>query len=208
MYKVFFNDHSLVFSGKSQNLLKDNNYQIIEIEEISEFEARFPNGSFMKLVDNLHVVTQQPDQLWHQFRKNRHQIPAAGGVVVNEKDELLFIKRFGRWDLPKGKIEQGESIEQAAIREVEEESGLTNLKLKKQLPSSFHLYHSSYLAPEDNLVLKETSWFEMQYLGGQVPRPQQEEHIEEVKWFTKDKLGEVLASTYKNLEELLNHYLS
>ncbi len=207
MYKVFFNDHSLTFCEKSKSLLKNNNAQIVEIEDFSEFEKRFPNCIFMELPENLIVVCNQPKLIWNEFCKKRVQIPAAGGLVRNENKEILFIKRLGRWDLPKGKIENGETIRQAAIREVEEECGLSQLEIVRKLNSTFHLYHSPYIKTGDDIVLKETSWFEMRYLGQEIPVPQIEEDILEVRWIKEADLKCVYQSTYNNLLELLKSYL-
>ncbi|MGQ8337668.1 NUDIX domain-containing protein [Sunxiuqinia sp. A32] len=207
MYKVFFNDHILSFSGRNEILPKHNNIQVIEIESFGEFELRYPNQGFMKLVDNLIVVCSKPDVLWEEFRASLNQIPAAGGIVTNLHSEILFIKRFGKWDLPKGKIETGEQVIEAAVREVEEECGLTGMRISKKLPSTYHLYFTPFIKDDNNLVLKETSWFEMLYAKNEMPVPQTSEGIEEVRWFKRDDLREVFALTYNNLAELIQSYL-
>ena len=208
MYKVFFNDHSLTFCSKSKTLLKDNKCQVVDIENFREFENMFSNSGFMELSDSLVVVSDDPTKMWEDFRASMHEIVAAGGVVINSKADILFINRFGRWDLPKGKVEKGEGIEHAALREVEEECGLSDLRILRQLPSKFHLYYSPYLKAPDNLVLKETYWFEMIYDGTEIPTPQTEEDIVEVRWFAKNDLNKVLLSSYPNLVELIEDYLA
>ncbi len=208
MYKVFFNDHVLCFCDKNKISPKNNKLQVVEIEGIVDFFNQFPENSFMELSDNLCVVCSDLENAWKGFREEANEIPAAGGILTNSESELLFIKRFGRWDLPKGKIEEGETIEQAAARELEEECGLNNVRIVKSLPSTYHLYFSPYLKPGNNLVLKETFWFEMIYDGNEKPTPQISEGIEEVKWFSKNKLEKIYKSTYKNLVELLDNYLA
>ncbi len=208
MYKVFFNDNVLCFYHKNKTSLKNNKTQVAGIECHSDSERLFSKYSFMELTENLDVVCSDPEKIWKSFCEKLTKIPAAGGLLNNSKSEILFISRFGRWDLPKGKIEDGESIEQAAIREVEEECGLRNVKIKKQLNSTFHLYFSPYINSDDNLVLKETFWFEMVYNGNEEPTPQTSEHIEKVRWFAKNDLKEVYDTTYNNLIELLDNYLA
>jgi 8-oxo-dGTP pyrophosphatase MutT (NUDIX family) len=120
---------------------------------------------------------------------------------------LLFIKRLGVWDLPKGKIEKKETPELAAIREVEEECGLSDLKIIGPLDSTFHIYRSPYLSFPKNLVLKETKWFFMSYSGGESPVPQVEEDIEEVAWFAPEDLEQVYSNTYLSLRDFLGKML-
>jgi 8-oxo-dGTP pyrophosphatase MutT (NUDIX family) len=131
------------------------------------------------------------------------EIPASGGLVKNDSGLFLFIRRFGVWDLPKGKIEKKESPENAAIREVGEECGLSELKIIKQLDSTYHIYRSPYLKYPDNLVLKETKWFLMSYAGSEIPIPEMEEDIEEVRWFSPTEFDQVLTNTYSSLRDLL-----
>lgn len=208
MYKVFFNDSTIqVGSGikKSSNnniasVVDSVSYEIVN-QMISEIESGELACGF---------VIQNPDfkQIWEQFRSHFKAIPAAGGLVRNKEGLLLFIKRLGVWDLPKGKIEKKESPEKAAIREVEEECGLTTLKIVRPLDSTFHIYRSPYLPFPNNLVLKETKWFLMDYSEDEIPVPQVEEDIEEVGWFAVSELEEVWKNTYPSLRELLEKSLS
>ena len=131
------------------------------------------------------------------------RIEAAGGIVRNEKQEYLFIKRLGVWDLPKGKLHKKENNEHGALREVNEETGLTNLTISKQLPSTFHIY-TDWNGRE---ILKETFWFEMVCSGHQNLVPQLEEDITEVKWFSIADLNTPFQNTYASLRNLLESYL-
>ncbi len=125
-------------------------------------------------------------------------VEAAGGLVINSKKEQLFIHRFGRWDLPKGKIEKNETHEEAAIREVQEETGLLDVSILKELPSTFHIFDY-----KGKKVLKRTYWFMMNYSGNSIPKPQTEEEIVEVRWFNTDNLAEVMSNTYASLKLFL-----
>ena len=131
------------------------------------------------------------------------RIEAAGGIVRNQKKEYLFIKRLGVWDLPKGKLHKGEPVQDGALREVTEETGLTNLAIAKQLPSTNHIYTDR----KGREILKETYWFEMMSYEDQLLVPQLEEDITEVKWFTAGELDIPLQNTYASLRQLLESYL-
>ena len=108
-------------------------------------------------------------------------IEAAGGFIERDK-RFLFIHRLGKWDLPKGKLEKKETIENAAIRECEEECAIKNLKIVKQLASTFHIYPF-----KTGYVLKQTYWFYMKTNYAEKLKPQTEENIDEVKWFSENK---------------------
>ena len=98
--------------------------------------------------------------------------------------------------------------DQAAIREVEEECGISGLTIISQLPATYHLYRSPYIDNENNWVLKETSWFEMSYSGHDILIPQTEEQIEEVRWVSNGERAMVYQNTYGNLKDLIDCYLS
>jgi 8-oxo-dGTP pyrophosphatase MutT (NUDIX family) len=207
MYKVFFNDSTIQVCSKINKSSNNNIATCVDSVSYNFVNQMISDIESGKLT--FEYVIQNPDlkQIWEQFRSHFNAIPAAGGLVKNDAGSLLFIKRMGVWDLPKGKIEKKETPEHAAIREVEEECGLTNLQLIKPLESTFHIYRSPYLSFPDNLVLKETKWFLMTYSGVEIPVPQLEEDIEEVRWFAESELDEVRANTYPSLRELLEKTL-
>ena len=130
-------------------------------------------------------------------------IVAAGGLVSNDSGELLLIYRRGFWDLPKGKLDEGESIEACAVREVEEETGLTNIQLGKLVGVTYHEYFDKWIKHD---VVKETHWFAMHVNGTQKLVPQQEEDIEDIKWVASDDMGTYLQHTYKNIADIINRY--
>jgi 8-oxo-dGTP pyrophosphatase MutT (NUDIX family) len=109
----------------------------------------------------------------------------------------LFIKRFGKWDLPKGKIEAGESPGQAALREVLEECGI-RATLYQALPSTYHIY-----TLDGTRILKRTWWFSMGYSGEPATVPQREEGITEAIWLVPSRFDMVLDNTYRSLAALL-----
>jgi ADP-ribose pyrophosphatase YjhB (NUDIX family) len=125
-------------------------------------------------------------------------IEAAGGLVMNENDEYLFIFRNGKWDLPKGKVEREERIREAAIREVEEECGIKVSKLNNKICKTYHTYLS-----RGDVVLKKTHWFEMKCKGQNKLKPQKEEGITDVRWFNKGHIEPITANTFPSIMDVL-----
>ncbi len=204
MYKVFFNDSTFQIGVESKKSSKNNITQTVDCENhgfvsglINEIEKSGKAINFL-------LQNNETELLWECFKSQFVEIPAAGGLVKNSDGSLLFIKRLGLWDLPKGKIDKGETPEIAAIREVEEECNVKGLKIIRQLDSTFHIYRSPFLKFPDNLVLKETKWFLMSCDNDQTLIPQSEENIEEVRWFAVNELDTVLENTYLSLKEFLS----
>lgn len=132
---------------------------------------------------------------------DRKTIIAAGGLVYNEKDELLMIFRRGKWDLPKGKLDEGESIEDCAVREVMEETGLTTVVRGDLIGITCHQYFDQWLKEE---VIKETHWYRMQAPGQQQLVPQKEEDIEIIQWVNRTALRDYLENSYDNIVEIVS----
>lgn len=129
------------------------------------------------------------------------KIIAAGGLVMNDKKELLMIFRRGKWDLPKGKLDSAETIEACAVREVKEETGLKHVELKKFIGKTIHEYDDEHIHRD---VIKETHWFEMIAPGDQQLIPQTEEGIEQIEWLDEKQVKEKLNNSYKNIIEIIN----
>ena len=202
MYKVFINDKPLILSSSPDFNFPDGIPEVkVEITDRKSLKQAF--GQLVERDFNfsgaLFYNKQGADQLLDDFISSFPLIEAAGGVVVNSEKERLFIYRFGKWDLPKGKIESGESIEEAAVREVEEETGISHPAIINGLPSSFHMY-----IHKGKWVLKRNHWFAMRYKGNEPLVPQQEEGITSVEWRGVDKMNEVFANTYLSLHDLLH----
>lgn len=126
------------------------------------------------------------------------KICAAGGIVYNDKGEILWMFRRGKWDLPKGKVDEGESTEECAVREVEEETGLHQIQLGKLLGITYHKYTMNNVNYE-----KETYWYKMNVSGSQVLIPQAEEGIVELKWVAQSELDDYLKNTYENIRQIV-----
>lgn len=125
-------------------------------------------------------------------------IIAAGGVVMNEHNEVLLIFRRGCWDLPKGKLDEGETVAECALREVKEETALEHITQGAFIADTFHQYEE-----KGQPVTKQTSWYLMQGSSKETPVPQTEEDIAEIRWVPTQQLSPYLANTYPNIIEIL-----
>ena len=131
------------------------------------------------------------------------KIIAGGGVVVNEKNQVLFIYRRKKWDLPKGKLDPGEDIKACAIREVMEETGIRDLTIGNLIIVTTHSYEENGMNMQ-----KETHWFEMKAstVDNSTLTPQLEEDIEKIEWVSPENLEEYLSETYTNIQQVLNSW--
>jgi 8-oxo-dGTP pyrophosphatase MutT (NUDIX family) len=205
MYKVFFNDRKITLSSELPEESKISGSQCFELNHL-DFLPEIVNYFLMSNNSNEYLVFKNIGDLWSQFKSCFQCIRAAGGMV-RKGDEFLFIFRRDKWDLPKGKIEKGETARHAALREVEEECGISKMKITKELLTTWHIYQSSYPGSKNKWILKETSWFEMDYKGTQDLKPQTEEDITEIGWLGLKKFDKILKNTYPNLEQIIRLYL-
>jgi 8-oxo-dGTP pyrophosphatase MutT (NUDIX family) len=197
MYKVFVNEKKLLLSKQSENLEKTIGYENATTLEIAL--DLLENTS----VKELNVFGENIDGIWEEFRKLFRIIEAAGGVVNNPDGDILFIRRLGKWDLPKGKMEKGESREESAVREIEEETGLSDVELVRFINTTFHIY----VERNGDKVLKCTHWFEMNFSGEDTSKPQIEEGITEVAWKNTSQIEhEVFPSTFKNIKLIIKEF--
>jgi ADP-ribose pyrophosphatase YjhB (NUDIX family) len=197
--KIFLNEKYIeLLKSKPGNLMPDE--QVIEYTSFKQLKKAFQvfeeDDHQMKLVfwSEKEDISLKRD-FFHLFKR----VDAAGGLVKNEKEEMLFIFRLGKWDLPKGKLTENETLEKAAIREVKEETGLLELRITGSLPSTFHIY-----TRKGKQILKQTYWFEMEAKSAQSLIPQTEEDISEVRWVGKEDLKAVLSNTYGSIRELVS----
>ncbi|HSO89034.1 MAG TPA: NUDIX domain-containing protein [Draconibacterium sp.] len=205
MYEVFWNDRKIVITHPGNIPIIKATVRFEQINSPDEVKDWFLDFTRSKNVSAVfsHPI---PEEFWKDiFVPAFKPVPAAGGIVIRD-EKLLFILRNGKWDLPKGKIDAGESAEEAALREVAEECGIKGHHIIKKLPSTFHIYQSPYSDSFGQWILKETHWFEMNYTGTKNGSPQTIENISEIRWFAKNELEEVLANTYENLKSVISIY--
>ncbi|AUC86672.1 NUDIX hydrolase [Polaribacter sp. ALD11] len=196
MYKVFVNDTPIILTSSQ---IKENNYPVYILKNsiTEEIVHKLKN----KKIKGVNLYTPDLEKGWQDFLKTFHIVSAAGGLVLNTKKDILFIYRSKKWDLPKGRIEIGESIEETAIREVEEECGIYDLKLIKPLLTTYHVYF------QEGMKLKETYWFLMTSDYDEELVPQLEEGITKVLFKNKEEVVKALKNSYKNIELVYDSYL-
>jgi 8-oxo-dGTP pyrophosphatase MutT (NUDIX family) len=143
------------------------------------------------------IIDDKPAKILEAFRKKFKFIQAAGGFV-HDKQQVLFIFRKGKWDLPKGKLDEGESLEVCAVREVEEETGLQNINLEKPIMLTYHSY-----TEKQKTILKETHWFLMTADSALPLSPQAEEGIEKCIWTDVLDMNSYLVETYPLVKDVV-----
>ena len=144
--------------------------------------------------NGIYLFCNDLEECWREFQSKFKVQKAAGGKVYNLNNDVLFIYRFGKWDLPKGKLEKGESIKECAIREVEEECGITNLSIENPLETTYHIFER-----KGNIILKITYWFLMNTSYTGELTPQIEEGIEQVLFKNSSETSDALKNSYENI---------
>ena len=192
MYKVFVNDCPIILTDNNNisTIYKKVTYKSNEIKLII-------TNLFENKLNGICFVCSDLEAAWKQFKACFKIEKAAGGKVFNLKNQVLFIYRFDKWDLPKGKLEKGESIEDCAIREVEEECGITNLTVIKPIETTYHIFEKN-----NKTILKITYWFLMNTDFSGVLIPQTKEEIEKAVFKNETETTNALQNTYENIKLL------
>lgn len=134
------------------------------------------------------------EELLHNIKQHFTVLVAGGGLITNAAGEILLMFRRGKWDLPKGKQDEGESLETCAVREVAEETGLHSIQLEHKITETFHYYPM-----KKQKVLKHTYWYKMKFTGTELTVPQIEEDIMDIQWIRPENLGKYLSYSYQNI---------
>jgi ADP-ribose pyrophosphatase YjhB (NUDIX family) len=199
MYKVFNQSQQIFFTSNKEEINKDAGKSIIyqnnnDLLVLDPFET-------LQQTSDIALLSSKPVKAFHAAFKNFKKIDACGGLIV-KGEELLMIKRLGKWDLPKGKLEKNESLKECAIRECQEECGIGELIIKKELPSTYHIYQHP---KKDKVVLKRSYWYLMETIGESDLSPQEEEGIEWVGFVPFAEIAEKMNNSYKNIELCLKN---
>lgn len=195
MYKVFVNELPLILTNK---LSETANVEYFLLNEKAIQEAI--DALRKNKLEKAYIYHPNHEEILKKFTKKIPLVVAAGGVVTNKKGKVLFIYRNDKWDLPKGKLDKGETIEECAIREVEEETGVKKLKIENFLQTTYHVFKRNGV-----YKLKEVHWFAMKtsYDGKLIG--QKNEGIEKVKWKGPKKIKMALENSYANIKILFGH---
>lgn len=196
-FTVFYRSNFVTFVNSEQKIpdfARDKKYFFRTDDNLSEiFSEYLSDGAEISLV----VMCKCPLTKVLRYLLNTFEFrKAAGGVVCNPEDERLMIFRFGKWDLPKGHVEKGETIRYAAVREVQEETGLVKLEIGNPIAKTYHIYYM-----DGRWILKQTAWYDM-ITFSTVLTPQTEEGIEKAVWVTREQMYKNLATSYSSLSYL------
>ena len=192
MYKVFVNDKPLFLTN---HISKETDFQLFLLESI-DIEQLIVK-IFQNKINKAYLYHPDESLIMKTLKAKIPVCKAGGGLVYNKNREVLFIFRNGKWDLPKGGIEKGEGIEDTAMREVEEETGVNGLSISHKLQKTYHVFRRN-----SKYKLKITHWFEMESDFDGTPQGQLEEGIEKVAWLNPEQIKEALKNSYENIKLL------
>ena len=195
MYKVFVNERLLILTDK---IVKpgDGEYFMMNEDQVQEAVKALRKGKLPKA----YIYHPNREEILNKFTMYIPKVVAAGGVVTNKAGKVLFIYRNDKWDIPKGVCKKKEKLKDCAIREVEEETGVQNLKIENFLRTTYHIFKRN-----GKLRLKEVHWYAMttDYEGELVG--EESEGIEKVKWKGPKKIRKALENSYLNIRILFKH---
>lgn len=199
MYSIFFNNRCIHICEKGSSALSLPDVHIYQPKIDEPWEDLPVSFECMLHVKHLVIPVEDPEGCFMRVCGAFDVMPAAGGLVQNDQGDLLMIYRFDRWDLPKGKQEEGETSQETALREVAEETGVQGLVFLSPLPcaKTYHAYRY-----EGVLTLKETTWFRFITSSNAPLVPQTEEGIERVAWITPSALEACLSTTYASIRQI------
>ena len=192
MYKVFVNESPMILTNKLAET-EDHKYFPLNESAIQEAIAALSK----KKLDKVYIYHPNHEEILNKFSKTIPIVVAAGGVVTNKEGKVLFIYRNEKWDLPKGKIDKGETIEAAALREVMEETGVKGLEIENFLRVTYHIFKRN-----GKNKLKEVHWFAMKTDYDGPLLGQLEEGIEKVRWKGPENIKKALQNSYTNIKIL------
>lgn len=202
--KIYFDDKPVYLCDEIDQQLNEilHHPDAVFIDELSNAAIKSLLHEIIKPEFHAGVVWDKDlGKLKKAFFKHFTAIEAAGGIVQNEKKQLLFIYRLGKWDLPKGKMEKGEKADECALREVEEETGVSKLNLKNRVGETYHTYNAF-----GKHFIKTTYWYFITCSSKQVLNPQTEEDITEIKWINTKDIQEPMSNTYASIKDILTTF--
>ncbi|WP_282136845.1 NUDIX hydrolase [Seonamhaeicola maritimus] len=193
MLKVFVGDKPIILTTKVEQEINFKNY-LLDTVNIGKVIKELNSSK----LSEVRLIHNNEDKLLSKFLKKLPNVIAGGGKVYNDKGEVLFIYRNDKWDLPKGKAERKETIEETSIREVEEETGVEGLEITKPLEITYHIFKRN-----GRHRIKITYWFEMKTTFSGKLYPQIKEGITKVEWLSKKQAIKALKNSYANIRALV-----
>ena len=194
MYKVFYNQKSLHFTTVLSNNSKTTPLFFIKYASANSIIKALKD----RVVTEVYLYHSNVKKIEKHFFKTFPSVEAAGGLVKHQDGRYLFIYRNNKWDLPKGKIEKNETLIKAAKREVSEETGVTDLEIKRPLPITYHIYNAN-----GKFKVKKTYWYLMKSKFNGSLIPQFEENIKMAVWKGINEIPKLMENAYENIKIVL-----
>lgn len=194
MYKIYINQNVLVIS-QLDNFSQEVLHNVANNSESAVLTIS--KEEIINITGQKNIICANPTAVFNQLKQQFTLINAAGGIVKNSQSEYLFIFRRGKWDLPKGKLDDGEDFETAAIREVQEECGITHIELGDLYHLSYHIYEEN-----NDWILKQTNWYLMKSEEKNLI-PQLSEGITQTAWLPTSQFEKVRENTYASIDEII-----
>lgn len=193
MYKVFVGDKPIVLTTVVEEETNFKNY-FLKTVDVDKVIKKLNTTKLQEV----RIIHKNAEKILKKFLKKLPNVVAGGGKVYNDKNDILFIYRNDKWDLPKGKVEGTESIEKTALREVMEETGVAGLEIVKPLETTYHIFKRN-----GKNKIKVTYWFEMKTSFSGVLYAQEEEGISKVAWLNAEEVSVALENSYANIKILI-----
>lgn len=199
MYSVFIYDKTIYFS---KNYKQPAENALVQVKNFIPGDIMM--ADFQEFLDNtsarsmIFTTQNSVHKIFRSFRESFTCINAAGGVVENPQGHFLMIFKYNKWDFPKGKVDTGETIHEAAVREVTEETGIRHPVITGKLPVVYHMYLS-----EQGWILKKTYWFRMNVSGVNRPIPETQEGIQQARWLAQEDVKDIYDKTYLSLQPIV-----
>ncbi|MES2704240.1 MAG: NUDIX domain-containing protein [Bacteroidota bacterium] len=199
--KVYYNDKPIVLTTDAEGYISSNagaeHYQLFSGAVLKNFTQAVQQLDKPGMKGVI-IEDATEEALREQLHIMYQPIDAGGGLVYNEQNEVLLIYRRGKWDLPKGKLDEGEQIDACALREVTEETGLDDISLGDKVCDTYHIYSQN-----GEELLKHTVWYKMSGSASQKLKPQKEENIMEARWVKEQDLAPLMAKSYEAIREVM-----
>lgn len=199
--KIYYNNKPLILTNDGKEYIRTHGMAQGYQYYIGAFSRHFRLAiEHLDKPRSLGVIIEDisPQSLQKELYDIYEPIDAGGGVVQNENGDVLMIYRRGKWDLPKGKRDDGEAIDACALREVSEETGLHKLVLGDKICDTYHIY-----CQQNQKLLKHTAWYRMKGLAAEQLTPQKEENILEARWIPESSLDQIIYKSYEAIREVL-----
>lgn len=200
MIQLFYNDTEIILSESASHQSGNSlSFSDLRKKGTDHFLKSIEENS---IGERIVIHGKSAEKMLRYFSENLIEITAGGGLVQNSDNDILFIFRNGKWDLPKGKPEGNESIEATALREVEEECGISELEIVGNLPATYHIYPLA----TTGYVLKKSVWFHMRYYGNQPLIAQTDEGITEARWVKIPVAADILQKAFPSIKSLVEYF--